>query len=94
MEYCTFCGKPTNTKHHLIFGWSQRRLADEDKLYIYCCDNCHNMAVKPVDRIHGNSQAEKLSKMLGQALYERNLLERGEENVRQKFMQRYGRSYL
>lgn len=55
------------------------------------------MAIKPVDRIHGNSVAEKLSKMLGQALFERDyiILNKCEgEEARGAFMKRYGRSYL
>ena len=71
-KYCIFCGKQTNTKHHLIFGVSLRKLADQDGLWVVCCDDCHNLATKPHDRIHGNSMAEKLSKMLGQALWEMN----------------------
>lgn len=94
--YCSFCGKPTKTNHHLIFGNSQRALADADEIYIPLCDPCHNMAAKPEDRVHGNPVAEKLSKMLGQALWEKKyiLAEHSESEARSRFMERYGRSYL
>ena len=93
---CVFCGRYTRTKHHLIFGMSLRALSDEDKLTIPLCDEHHNMAVKAIDRIHGNPTAEKLSKMLGQAIWERNKIASGiaESEVRELFIKRYGRSYL
>ena len=40
------------------------------------------------ERIHGNAMAEKLSKMLGQAMYEIKI------GTREEFRQRYGKSYL
>lgn len=55
------------------------------------------MAVKPVDKIHDNPVAEKLSKMLGQAIFERDyiLLNKADgEEARNVFMARYGRNYL
>ena len=55
------------------------------------------MATKPVDRIHENRMAEKLSKMLGQAIFERDyiILNRSDgEEARKAFMLRYGRNYL
>lgn len=98
MEVCVICGRPAECTHHLIFGRSRRRLANDDNLIIKLCNEHHNMAVKPVDRIHGNSTAEILSKMLGQALWERDFLmyfdeEKG-EGARRAFVGRYGRSYL
>lgn len=54
-----------------------------------------------LNRIHDNMMAEKLSKMLGQALYERNYykdlwyqLNRYEDEARQSFIEKYGGSYL
>lgn len=97
MELCAICGSPAECKHHLIFGTSKRKLADEDEIYISLCNRCHNMAVKPQDRIHGNSQAEALSKMLGQAMWERNYIADtgyGLEECRERFIERYGRNYL
>lgn len=31
-NYCLLCGKPKDASHHLIFGTSHRRLADEDAI--------------------------------------------------------------
>jgi len=98
MKICVICGKPAECKHHLIFGTSKRRLADEDGLTVDMCNSCHNMAVKTYDRVHGNPMAEALSKMLGQALWEREHLKYFDEEAgdyaREAFTRRYGRSYL
>jgi len=94
IEYCAVCGKRRATgNHHLIFGYGLRALADEDKLYIPICDNCHTVTPKG---IHGNTAAEHLSKMLGQALWERDAVAYGlsPENARSRFVKRYGKSWL
>lgn len=85
---CVFCGKPAECEHHLIFGRGLRELAEEDGLKVPSCNNCHNMATKANERIHENVMAEKLSKMLGQAIYEAQL------GSREEFRQRYGKSYM
>lgn len=97
MELCAICNKPAECKHHLVFGMSQRVLSDADRLTIPLCNKCHNMATKPVDRIHDNTTAEKLSKMLGQAIFERDYIiinKADGEEARSAFMARYGRNYL
>ncbi len=89
--YCFFCGTPvTNGEHHLIFG-TCRRLADEDGLKVPICDKCHTLG-KILERIHDNTMAEKLSKMLGQAFYERNECAKGAtlDEARERFRKRYG----
>lgn len=66
-KYCDICGKKyALEEHHLIGGTSERRIADKysfEKLHI--CRDCHN-------DIHNNNTANKLSKMLGQAMFEIN----------------------
>ena len=93
--YCFFCGKPVdNSEHHLLFGNGFRNLAEEDGLKVDVCDTCHVIG-EVTKRIHDNPMAEKLSKMLGQALYERNECAKGAtlDDAREKFRKRYGRSY-
>lgn len=92
--YCFFCGKPTGSEHHLIFGNGLRELAEEDGLKVPACATCHTCG-KFIDRIHDNPMAEKLSKMFGQAIYERNECAKGlnVDEAREKFRKRYGRSY-
>lgn len=98
MENCRICGKTSECTHHLLFGKGIKPLADADGIKMRCCNNCHNMAIKASDRIHGNIVAEKFSKMLGQALWELNYISKGnnelKEEARQKFRERYGKSYL
>jgi hypothetical protein len=88
VNYCIFCGKPAECEHHLLFGTSDRKLAESDGIKVPSCNNCHNLAVKATDRIHGNVMAEKLSKMLGQAIWESRY------GDREAFRKRYGKSYL
>lgn len=67
---CFFCGRPAEGTHHLIFGTAGREQAEKDGLKVPICNNCHNMG-EIERRIHGNPMAERLSKMLGQAVWER-----------------------
>lgn len=108
-DICVFTGKPAEAVHHLIFG-SDRAKADEDGLVVPVTNACHNMGhscakgagVKNRGTliIHGNSMAEKMSKMMGQLAWEKQYYrERAGENgekdsAREAFMKRYGRSYL
>lgn len=93
--YCFFCGTPViNGEHHLVFGVSNRQKADEDGLKVPSCDSCHTIG-KLWERIHDNTMAEKLSKMFGQAIYERNEVAKGAtiDEAREKFRRRYGQCY-
>lgn len=86
-DICLFCGRPAECEHHLIFGNGLRKLADGDGLKVPSCNKCHNMG-QINDRIHDNPMAEKLSKMLGQAIWESRY------GDREAFRKRYGKSYL
>ena len=94
-EYCMLCGKPTITQHHFLYGRGIRPLAEEDGIKGPVCDDCHNMGEIP-ERIHGNVAAEKLSKMVGQLAWEKHVVAEGmtEDEAREAFRKRYGRSYL
>lgn len=84
---CFFCGDTAECEHHLLFGKGIRPLAEEDGLKIPSCNRCHNFGIL-IERIHDNPMAEKLSKMLGQAIYEKEI------GTREDFRKRYGKSYL
>lgn len=93
--YCFFCGSPfVSGEHHLIFGSGLRELAEQDGLKVHTCSKCHIMG-RPVEHIHDNPMAEKLSKMLGQAFFERNECAKGAtlDDAREKFRKRYNISY-
>ena len=93
-EYCLFCGRPVEAKHHLI-GGPNRKKAEEDELKIPCCNNCHNIG-DVLTRIHGNPMAEMMSKMMGQLAWEKRAVAGGktEKEAREAFRSRYGISYL
>lgn len=98
---CALCGRPAEAVHHLVGGSGKRKIADELGLTIPVCNSCHNMG--PIsNRIHGNPAAEQLSKMLGQACFERRYIaekrelpfEDLEEEAREVFREKMGKSYL
>lgn len=60
---------------------------EQDGLKVPACNNCHNMG-RTTERVHDNPMAEKLSKILGQAVYEAKI------DSREEFRARYGKSYL
>lgn len=88
-QYCICCGKPKEDTHHLVFGTGNRKLADRWNLTCPVCRSCH-------EQIHGNVMAEKLSKIAGQLLFEKEDILRGEseEGAREHFRQIFGRSYM
>ena len=89
VKNCISCGKPTVSEfHHLVYGVANRRLSDDDGLIIPICRSCH-------DDIHKYGIAGNLSKMFGQAIFERNECAKGAtlDEAREKFRKRYGRSY-
>ena len=93
-NYCLFCGKPTEAKHHLIYG-KNRTMAEEDGLKIPVCNNCHNMG-DILNRIHENPMAEIMSKIIGQLAWEKAAVANGisEADARESFRLRYKESYL
>lgn len=86
-DICIFCGNPRECDHHLLFGTGLRDLAEKDGLIVPSCNRCHNTG-GTAERIHDNVMAERLSKMLGQAMYEAKI------GTRDDFRARYGKSYL
>lgn len=98
-ELCTFCGKPAECTHHLIFGMGLRELSDNDALTVSCCNKCHNMG-RLTEKIHDNIMAEKMSKIIGQLEWEANWIasltnkEIAREQARKAFRKRYGKSYI
>lgn len=97
-QISAFSGRQAECKHHLLFGNSFRKLADEDGLYIPLTNEEHNLSpLGTINQIHGNPAAEKLSKMLGQVAWEKHqIAETGctEQEARRRFMSRYGKSFV
>lgn len=85
VKVCFFCGKDCGLElHHIFPGWANRRLSDEDKLYVYLCHNHHN---EPPNGVHFNKDMMLFLKQYGQRKYE-------ETHTREEFMERYGKNYL
>ena len=38
---CFFCGKPGTERHHCLHGTANRKLAEEDGLWVWLCSDCH-----------------------------------------------------
>ena len=70
-DMCFFCGGKVDCEHHLCFGRGIRDLADQDGIKVPICHRCHTLG-RNTEKIHENPMAEKLSKMLGQAIWEKN----------------------
>lgn len=96
MSNCELCGKPASERHHLIFGRGMRPLADEDGLTMDLCDSCHKS-------IHSSVAAAKLSKIVGQLIWQKmaltealecNGIEEAEEYTEERFRTRYGRTWV
>ena len=88
-DFCFVCGRPTNVKHHLIFGFARRRISDNDNILLPTCRDCH-------EYIHKHSVPARMSKVLGQVIWECNYLnqERDIRDARDEFRRRYGKTYL
>lgn len=95
-KYCFFCGRPAICDHHLIFGTSGRDFAEKYGLKAPICATCHTSSEFVIDRIHDNTMAERLSKMLGQAVWERDRALEGmsKEDIRDRFIKERGVNYL
>lgn len=95
-DMCVFCGNTASAEHHLIFGTYGRAFAEKHGLKVPVCDRCHNMANHKCDRIHDNPMAERLSKMLGQAFYECDMVGKGMSHceARAQFIREYGSSFI
>lgn len=92
---CYLCGKygPTE-KHHIFGGVANRRLSEQDGLWVYLCPDCHN---RPPNGVHFNPYNMKRLHVAGQSRWEMvKIIQDGmtDEEVRSAFMERYGKNYL
>lgn len=92
METCIICGAFTTDHHHLLYGTSHRKLADEDGLIIPLCKE-HHLGNKS---FHRQRELQVLSNVLGQLAYEKRKCAEGmsEDDARADFRRRYGKNYL
>lgn len=91
---CFRCGRYTITERHHIFGGvANRRLSEQDGLWVYLCTGCHNI---PPNGVHFNPNTALWLHRIGQEAYEKKMDENGlnADEARQAFMQRYGKNYI
>ena len=82
---CYWCGNPfTLERHHCLHGTANRRLAEEDGLWVYLC-NLHHTGQYGV---HRHPEMDRQLKMKAQAAWEERY------GTRDDFRKRYGKSYL
>ena len=93
-DTCVLCGGLATQEHHLICGTSNRKRSEDFGLKIPLCAKCHNF-------IHQYGAATRLSKMLGQAIFERNYykdlwyqLNKGKNEAKDSFIDHFSKSYL
>ena len=89
------CGRygPTE-KHHIFGGVANRKLSEQDGLWVYLCPDCHN---RPPNGVHFNPNNMKRLHVAGQSRWEMvKIIQDGmtDEEVRSAFMERYGKNYL
>ena len=79
---CLLCGKTGPTeKHHLMSGTANRRLAEEDGLFIYLCPMCHQI-------VHMDPKVNRTTKAFAEKLW-RDYYGKSKE----EFIKRYGKSF-
>ena len=90
---CYRCAKYGQTERHHIFGGANRRLSEEDGLWVYLCRECHNI---PPNGVHFNKDNMTWLHRVGQTAYEVEMIKQdvSPEEAREMFMRRYGRNYL
>ena len=103
-----FSARPKECDHHLIFGSGLRKLADADGLILPLANDEHNICRDgdATKIIHGNVAAEKLSRMLGEVIWEQDYIARRlaiatestadlwRAEAREQFLKRYGVKFL
>ena len=91
---CFRCGRYGITeRHHIMQGVANRKLSEQDGLWVYLCPYCHNI---PPRGVHFDAQAMKRLRQVGQKAYEEKMAQNGlnEAEAREAFMKRYGKNYL
>lgn len=85
-KHCYVTGRTDGLHKHHVFGGPNRRLAEEDGLYIWLRWDRH-IENSPYDTPHNNKSVDLFYKREGQRAYEKT-------HNREEFMQRYGRNWL
>ena len=92
---CFLCGRTAYTeRHHIFSGTANRKLSEEDGLVVDLCHSCHN---EPPNGVHFNKDNMHRLHVHGQRIWEMGKIVNDgmtDEQAREAFIKRYGRSYL
>lgn len=92
---CFLCGRTAYTeRHHIFSGTANRKLSEEDGLVVDLCHSCHN---EPPNGVHFNKENMHRLHVHGQRIWEMGKIVNDgmtDEQAREAFIKRYGRSYL
>ena len=101
IDYDCLTGQPNVERHHVLMG-QNRSKADEDGLWIPLTKQHHTEGSKPQAGvrcdIHHCELLRTMSQMLAQTAWEKDYImnnrDASEQEAREAFTRRYGRSYL
>ena len=82
-DHCIICGKDVIHRHHVFFGSSNRKNADEDGYWVPLCQPHHTGK----HGVHFYSPLDLKLKRYAQEHFEQT-------QTREAFIRRYGKSYL
>ncbi len=90
-DYDMIDGTPNVERHH-IFGGANRDLSDDDGLWVPLTREHHQGKMS----VHMNKEMGVLMHIIGQLAYEKKCVADGmsEQDAREHFRKRYGRSWL
>lgn len=93
---CYFCGKQYGLcRHHCLHGRGIKKLAEEDGLWIWICDSCHNMSSESVHLDPERKKDKALQKLAQDTLISKYRKQGYPEQIaKDMFLSRYGRFYF
>ena len=93
MDCCIYTGSYIVERHHIFGGTANRKLSDEDGLWVPLTKQHHTEGEISA---HKCKEFQALLHIIGQLAYEKHLVAEGksESLARELFRKRYGRSYL
>jgi len=92
-DYDMISGEPNVHRHHIFEGVANRKLSDEDGLWVPLTPAHHQGKMS----VHMNKEMSALMHIIGQLAYEKHIIAEtnvSEEEARELFRKRYGKSYL
>ena len=82
-KMCYFCLSQRNLeKHHCLHGTANRKLADEDGLFVWLCRNCHM-------RLHDKGIGDKGLQIVAEKAWMQHY-----GKTEADFIKRYGKNYI